>query len=106
MTLFLSCLHAPAVIGLVHHTGDEGDDILAAVIQHGNIVLADLRHGIDFVGPGSQLSCQLDGITHIQRVDLSEVVGHASVVGRQRRIARKEAGYRCLSLSDLQQHPQ
>ena len=38
---FFSCLHAPAVIRLILHAGDKGDDVLRAVIQDTGIIHAD-----------------------------------------------------------------
>ena len=38
---FFSCLHTPAVIRLIHHAGDKGDDVLRAVIQDTGIIHAD-----------------------------------------------------------------
>ena len=40
-SLFFSRLHTPAVIRLIHHTGDKGDDVLRAVAQDTGIIHAD-----------------------------------------------------------------
>ena len=71
-SLFFSCLHAPAVIRLIHHAGDKGDDVLRAVIQGTGIIYADLTDRIHLIAACAKLGGQLDGVPNIKGVNLSE----------------------------------
>ena len=73
-SLFFSCLHAPAVIRLILHAGDKGDDILCAVIQNAGIVHADLIDRIHLIAACAKLGGQLDGVPNIKGVNFAKVI--------------------------------
>lgn len=77
---FFSCLHAPAVIWLIHHAGDKGDDVLRAVIQGTGIIYADLIDRIYLIAAGAELGGQLDGVPNVKGVNLSEVIVDAPIM--------------------------
>ena len=89
---FLPSLNTPAVIRLIHHAGHKGKDIVCAVIQHRHIVDGDLRHGIDLIGAGAEFGGVGDLIANGQRVDLAEVVCHATVMRGKGHIAVPDGG--------------
>ena len=84
--LLLSSLHTPAVIRLIHHAGDKGDDVLRAVIQNAGIVHADFTDGVHLIAACAELGGQLDGVPNVKGVDLSEVVIDAAIVARDSHI--------------------
>ena len=89
---FFSRLHTPAVIWLIHHAGDKGDDVLRAVIQGTGIIYADLIDRIYLIAAGAELGGQLDGVPSIKGVNLSKVVVHAPIMARNRHIAFPNGG--------------
>ena len=91
-SLFFSRLHTPAVIRLIHHTGDKGDDVLRTVAQNAGIVHADLTDRVHFIAACAELGSQLDGVANVKGVDLSEVIVDAPIVARNRHIAFPDGG--------------
>ena len=67
---FFSRLHAPAVIRLIHHAGDKGDDVLRAVAQDTGIIHANLTDGVHLIAAGAELGGQLDGVPNVKGVNL------------------------------------
>ena len=78
--LLLSSLHAPAVIRLILHAGDKGDDVLRAVAQDAGIVHADLTDRVHLVAAGAELGGQLDGVPNVKSVNFAKVIIHAAIV--------------------------
>ena len=86
-SLFFSRLHTPAVIRLIHHTGDKGDDVLRAVIQGTGIVHADLTDRVHLIAACAELGGQLDGVPNVKGVNFAKVIVDAPIVARNRHIA-------------------
>lgn len=78
--LLLSSLHTPAVIRLIHHAGDKGDDVLRAVAQNTGIVHADFTDGVHLIAACAELGGQLDGVANVKGVNFAKVVVHAAIV--------------------------
>ena len=78
--LLLSSLHAPAVIRLIHHAGDKGDDVLRTVAQNAGIVHADLTDRVHFIAACAKLGSQLDGVPNVKGVNFAKVIIHAAIV--------------------------
>lgn len=79
-SLFFSRLHTPAVIRLIHHTGDKGDDVLRTVAQNAGIVHADLTDRVHLIAACAELGGQLDGVANVKGVNFAKVIVDATVV--------------------------
>ena len=90
--LLLSGLHTPAVIRLILHAGDKGDDVLRAVVQDAGIVHADLIDRIYLIAAGAELGGQLDGVPNVKGVNFAKVIIHATVVTGDGHIALPDGG--------------
>ena len=77
---FFSCLHAPAVIRLILHAGDKGDDVFHAVIQNAGIIHADLTDRVHLVAAGAKLGGQLDSVTNVKGVNFAKVIVDAPIM--------------------------
>lgn len=77
---FFSSLHAPAVIRLIHHAGDKGDDVLCAVAQDAGIIHADLTDRIYLIAACAELGGQLDGVANVKGVNFAKVIVDAAIV--------------------------
>ena len=55
MSNFRTSLHDPAAARLVADAGDEGDDVLRAVVQHAHIIHTHLVGGIHLIAAGAEL---------------------------------------------------
>ena len=89
-SLFFPCLHAPAVIRLIHHAGDKGDDVLRAVAQDAGIVHADFTDGVHLVAACAELGGQLDGVANVKGVNFAKVIVDTPIMARNRHIAQME----------------
>ena len=78
--LSLPRLHTPAVLRLVHHAGDQRDDVFTGWIQYRNVVHGDLAYRIYRVAARTELCGQLNGIAIRQLMDLAEIVGRTPVM--------------------------
>lgn len=78
--LLLSCLHTPAVIRLILHAGDKGDDVFRAVAQDTGIIHADLTDRVHFIAACAELGGQLDGVPNVKGVNFAKVIIHAAIV--------------------------
>ena len=72
--LFFPRLHDPAAARLVADAGDEGDDVLRAVVQHTHIIHTHLVDGMHRIAAGAELSGQLDGIPNVKGVNFAKVI--------------------------------
>lgn len=77
---FFSCLHTPAVIWLILHAGDKGDDVLRAVAQDAGIFHADFTDGVHLIAACAELGGQLDGVANVKGVNFAKVIVDAAVV--------------------------
>ena len=73
---------APPVLRLIHDAGNEGEHIRGALVQHGQIIDGDLGNGADGIAARAELRCVGNGIAHVQRVELPEMVVDAAVMPR------------------------
>ena len=77
---FFSRLYAPAVIRLIHHAGDKGNDVLCAVAQDTGIVHADFTDRIYLIAACAELGSQLDGVANVKGVNFAKVIVDAAIV--------------------------
>ena len=81
--LHSSCLNAPAVGTLIHHTGVQHDPILTGR-RHGTAVrFTDLTDRGYFISAGAQFGGQGNFITDLQCMDLAEMVVDAPIMASQ-----------------------
>ena len=86
-------LHAPAIIWLVIHAGDEGNQVTAVCMEDGHLGGEDFAHREHLVGGCAQLSRVADRITNRQRMNPPEVIIYTSVVPCNRRVSSPYAGF-------------
>ena len=77
---FFSSLHAPAVIRLILHAGDKGDDVLRAVAQDTGIIHADLTDRVHLIAACAELGGQLDGVATVKGMNFAKVIVDAPII--------------------------
>lgn len=88
----LDCPDAPAIAGLVHHTGKKGDAVVAGGLQHGVVHHVNLCHAGDGIGAGAQGRGEGDGVARVKRMDFAKMIVYPPVVPSQRHVAVPDAG--------------
>ena len=81
-----SRLNTPPQFRYISNTGDQRNHIFAGSAEPGKVRLLDLPHIKHLIGPGSEPGGISDLVPILQSMDLSKMIGNATVMASQTHI--------------------